>query len=320
MSFRSLLEKKSGQTIDKASRFKASETDGLVYDKKYDMDWIVLSNTLPETPGLSLFGSSTIAERDLISNELERIVNTIRELGYGWRLPTYKELQSFWDDGIGYRNWSPFKNVDATAILSADSIGFSNFDPVLFCTDHDEIPCLQAFAVRPRCETKRLSIEKSWKSAMIAEEKRKQEESNNLLKGIVARKEWTPFLEGRFLKAPNTSIIYDTLTRFEWLVGPDRRTSYDEAESWIADIHDGWNMPSRGELMDLLNAGISKKDWVPFKVSGSFIWWGEYGSSEAWGFCFDASKVNKGEYGCREYLKSKKKSGGMRAFAVRNTH
>jgi len=300
----------------KSSRFQVLEEDGLVYDKKYDMDWVVL-DALHDVPLLCPFGSFTAAERESASKELEGVVNTIRELGTGWRLPTSKEIESIRDDGNGYWNWGPFENVYATTILAANSIGF-NFDYVWFCTHHDEIPSLQAFAVRPRCETERLSIEESWKSAMIAEEKRKEEESNNLLKGIALRKEWTPYSDGRFLKDPNTHVIYDTLTSLEWLVGPDKRTNYDEAESWIADIGDGWNMPSRGDLMDLLHSGVSNEDWGPFKVRGSVIWYGRYDSSKAWSFCFDFSKVSKGEYSGRETLTSKEKSRGMRAFAVRH--
>ncbi|MEW6262341.1 MAG: caspase family protein [Thermodesulfobacteriota bacterium] len=88
-------------------------------------------------------------------------------------------------------------------------------------------------------------------------------------------------------------IIYDSKTGLEWYVGPDRRTSWWDAKSWVSQLTiggGGWRMPTKEELAGLYRKGTGSNNMDPaFKTSGSFVWSGERISpTEAWGFDFRA--------------------------------
>jgi len=73
-----------------------------------------------------------------------------------------------------------------------------------------------------------------------------------------------------------------------WRVGPDRDMTWDEAKEWVDGLGGDWRMPTRTELQDLWDSGISYGNWGPFENSGWFVWSGEvHDSSSAWGFFFD---------------------------------
>ena len=61
-------------------------------------------------------------------------------------------------------------------------------------------------------------------------------------------------------------VITDNNTGLEWVVGPDRPTSYNEAVAWVqgCEISGGkWRMPTRAELHGLYVKGLGKFNLDP---------------------------------------------------------
>ena len=114
-----------------------------------------------------------------------------------------------------------------------------------------------------------------------------------------------------------TSVVLDNLTGLEWVAGPDKDTTWDEARTWVQSLNldgGGWRMSTTDEL-----EGFQKKSMGFYNItsllkatSGQHLWvWsGETkGSSNAWIFNFDN--------GAR-YWRSRNSSLYNRVFAVRS--
>jgi len=136
----------------------------------------------------------------------------------------------------------------------------------------------------------------------------------------------------RFIAYPN-GVVFDSKTGLEWIVGPDKDTTWDEAKSWVQSLDTdggGWRMPTMDELegykrgadstlgvMRLLRKrGRYKREAdsqniTPLlKTTGWWVWSGETkGSSGAWGFNF--------RNGHRDWI-TRGHSRYGRAFAVRS--
>ncbi len=122
--------------------------------------------------------------------------------------------------------------------------------------------------------------------------------------------------DGRY-RVLSSGIIQDTKTGLEWLVGPDKDTTWDEAKAWVESIPSsrygsGWRMPTRNELPTIYEKGKGKYNIDRVFVSPRdylWVWSGETeGSSSAW--CFDFHDGVEG-WGNRSY------SRVTRVFAVR---
>ncbi len=83
--------------------------------------------------------------------------------------------------------------------------------------------------------------------------------------------------------AYSNGVIFDKKTNLEWIAGPDTRTNWDQAFSWVQSLHiggGGWRMPTRKEIetlfkcVDSRTSGITKRIKL-FKTTGRFIWAGE---------------------------------------------
>jgi len=102
------------------------------------------------------------------------------------------------------------------------------------------------------------------------------------------RKEPSP--DGSFITYAN-GIVYDTKTGLEWVTGPDRGTTWDEANDWVESLNidgGGWRMPTMNELEGLYKKGMGSHNITSLlKTTGWYVWSGEIkDSSEAWGFNF----------------------------------
>jgi hypothetical protein len=88
-----------------------------------------------------------------------------------------------------------------------------------------------------------------------------------------------PSPDGSFITYVN-GIVYDTKTGLEWVAGPDRNTTWGEANDWVASLNidgGGWRMPSIDELRPLYERGGDKRNVNPlFKYEErNDIWSGE---------------------------------------------
>jgi hypothetical protein len=106
----------------------------------------------------------------------------------------------------------------------------------------------------------------------------------------------------------------DTKTGFEWVAGPDKDTTWNEARAWAKQLavdSGGWRMPSKDELKTLYQMGAGTRNMTPLlKTTGWVVWPGDTrDSSMAWLFIFSDG------YGNWSILDS---SHYLRGFAMRS--
>lgn len=78
----------------------------------------------------------------------------------------------------------------------------------------------------------------------------------------------------------------DAKLGFEWVAGPDRDTTWDEARSWVQSLTvdgGGWRMPTMEELKALYQQDEIN---VLANAAVSWVWSGETKGSLAWLFSF----------------------------------
>ena len=113
--------------------------------------------------------------------------------------------------------------------------------------------------------------------------------------------------------AGDKGIVLDTNTGLAWVAGPDRNTTWNEANTWVANLTvagGGWRMPTRKELKILYQKRAGTRNMTPLlKTTGWWVWSGETKGSSSWGFSFYYGNESWG-------LRSSSNNG--RGFAVRS--
>ena len=89
----------------------------------------------------------------------------------------------------------------------------------------------------------------------------------------------------------DNGIVYDEKTNLEWIVGPDKDISWDNAKKWAEDLSvegGGWRLPTIEELQTLYIKGSGESNMTPLlKMTGGSVWSGEtQGELKAWRFSF----------------------------------
>ncbi|MGD9332635.1 MAG: DUF1566 domain-containing protein [Desulfobacterales bacterium] len=112
----------------------------------------------------------------------------------------------------------------------------------------------------------------------------------------------------------DTGIVHDTQSGLEWMAGPDRGMTWEQACGWVLGLDaagGGWRMPSRRELDSLHRIGDGISNITPLlNNSGYWIWAGSTkATSTKWVFSFS--------YGGEGWGGQAPPDGG-RAIAVRN--
>ncbi|MFC1896942.1 DUF1566 domain-containing protein [Thermodesulfobacteriota bacterium] len=84
-----------------------------------------------------------------------------------------------------------------------------------------------------------------------------------------------------------SGVVLDTQTGLEWIAGPDRNTSWNEARLWVGNLTlagVGWRMPTRKELKTLYLKGSGSRNMTPLlETTGWWVWSGETRSpSSSW--------------------------------------
>jgi hypothetical protein len=111
--------------------------------------------------------------------------------------------------------------------------------------------------------------------------------------------------DGRYWVSQD-GVIHDTKTNLEWLVGPDKNTTWDDVKAWVDSLTvggGGWRMPTKEELLQLYQNGKGTRNIDPvFQTTGWWVWTGQLeDSSRAWevyfvnGYvgCYDRSNLSK---------------------------
>jgi len=116
-------------------------------------------------------------------------------------------------------------------------------------------------------------------------------------------------------RVSEAGIVKDSRTGLEWVAGPDKDTSWEEARLWVSDLNvdgDGWRLPTIDELRTLYKNNRDEPNLPPYlKTAGQF------------GFVWSGERRNKPSSWCFEYAWGKKTAYGInyskdfRAFAVR---
>jgi len=89
----------------------------------------------------------------------------------------------------------------------------------------------------------------------------------------------------------DNAIVYDEKTNLEWIVGPDKDISWDNAKKWAEGLSvegGGWRLPTIEELQTLYKKGSGESNMMPLlKMTGGSVWSGEtQGELKAWRFSF----------------------------------
>ncbi len=168
-----------------------------------------------------------------------------------------------------------------------------------------------------RKELERIKAEIEERKRLEAERKRTEAEKEKLLEKETPKySSISPKIsarDGNFIAYP-TGVVYDKNTGLEWYAGPDRRTNWNNAKSWVESLNvaDGdWRMPTREELKTLYKKGAGTRNMTALlKTTGWRVWSESRSSSSAWYFGFSSD----GKYfGTRNYSLN-----GLRGFAVRS--
>ena len=119
--------------------------------------------------------------------------------------------------------------------------------------------------------------------------------------------------DGPYVSYEN-GIVYDKKLNIEWIAGPDKFVTWDEAKTWVEKLSvdgGGWRMPNKEELTSLYKKGVGERNMTPLiKTTGWRVWSNQLeGDMGAWYFNF-----YDGDYtwGTRE------SEGNPRVFAVRS--
>ena len=102
--------------------------------------------------------------------------------------------------------------------------------------------------------------------------------------------------DGTFVAYAN-GVVKDTKTGFEWLAGPDKETTWNEARASAEQLKvdgGGWRMPTKEELKTLYQKGVGTSNLTPLlKTTGQWVWSRETkDSSLAWAVGFFHSDEN----------------------------
>jgi len=92
-----------------------------------------------------------------------------------------------------------------------------------------------------------------------------------------------------------SGVVRDTLTGLEWMAGPDRDMTWDEARFWVESLNthsSGWRMPTIRELRGLYHEYTGTRNMTPLlRTTGWSVWSGESrDAATRWAFLFNFGK------------------------------
>ena len=106
-----------------------------------------------------------------------------------------------------------------------------------------------------------------------------------------------------------SAVVYDSKTGLEWIAGPGRNMSWDEAKQWAKSLEidgSGWRMPTRKELETLYQEGKAKRNMTRLLETPAWYVWSAEDDDSLTSSLFDFSR------GTRDWH-----SRTPRAYAVR---
>jgi len=109
------------------------------------------------------------------------------------------------------------------------------------------------------------------------------------------------------------NIVKDPATGLDWVAGPDKDTTWDQARTWVKSLPGGgWRMPAPDELKSLYREGAGTRNMTPLlKTTGWYVWSGKTGDATTAAYFFFEWGIDG------EIIRSF--SADYRGFAVRET-
>ncbi|RPH50520.1 MAG: DUF1566 domain-containing protein [Desulfobacteraceae bacterium] len=196
------------------------------------------------------------------SNDASHWAVGLRVDGGGWRMPTLEELKGLYHKGAGSRNMTPLLETTGWWVWSGDKKTAGggawpqppalDFDKGTEDITYPENPHFRrGFAVRSMTKTATAALD----AAVVSSK-------------IVA-------FDGRFEKLAS-GVVRDTKSGLEWYAGPDKNTSWDDANVWTAALKidgGGWRIPTINELKGLYQKGAGSRNMTaPLETTGWLIW------------------------------------------------
>jgi uncharacterized protein (TIGR02145 family) len=101
--------------------------------------------------------------------------------------------------------------------------------------------------------------------------------------------------DGHYLKYAN-GVVYDTKSGLEWIAGPGRNMSWEEAKQWAKGLKidgSGWRMPTHKELETLFQKRKGKRNMTRLlETAAWWVWSAEHDNSLS-SSLFDFSRGNR---------------------------
>ena len=101
--------------------------------------------------------------------------------------------------------------------------------------------------------------------------------------------------EDHYAKYEN-GLVCDTKTGLEWIAGPGRNMSWDEAKKWAEGLDtdgSGWRMPTRDELETLYQEGKGKRNMTRLLETEAWWVWSAEQDDSGSSSLFDFSRGNR---------------------------
>ncbi len=79
--------------------------------------------------------------------------------------------------------------------------------------------------------------------------------------------------DDHYVKYAN-GVVYDSTTGLEWIAGPGKNMSWEEAKEWAAGLEidgTGWRLPERKELESIYKKGAGKRNMT--RLLETPAWW-----------------------------------------------
>jgi uncharacterized protein (TIGR02145 family) len=101
--------------------------------------------------------------------------------------------------------------------------------------------------------------------------------------------------DGHYEKYAN-GVVYDTKTGLEWIAGPGRNMSWEEAKQWAENLKidgSGWRIPTHKEFETLYQKGKGKRNMTRLlETAAWWVWSAEHDDSQS-SSLFDFSRGNR---------------------------
>ena len=233
-------------------------------------------------------------DKDTDWNQAKAWVETLQVDGSGWRMPSVAELKCLFGEDFWNRQMNPILQTTGSFVWSRETVGLANAKGLSLSDGNCNWNCARGYANRCRAFAARF---------------RGDGETYTLHPQPALK---TNGFQGRY-EAIGNDIVRDKQTDLEWLTGPDKDTTWDEAKAWVESLTlggGGWRMPTLNELKELYEKGLGERNMSPLLRSTG--WWVLGEREGSFVSCYFDFSV-----GSSDWQYSKLATGYRRAFAVR---